>query len=78
MATVAVPSVQKRDRYRCWARRGSVVAGRTWGARLSMDPAEENSAWVDHLVLVPSPPDKYHLLLQKRRRSVRRKSLRGE
>ena len=59
-----------------------MVAGRTWGTRLSMDPAEENGTWVDQcLVLVPPPPpDKYHLLLQKRRRrrSVRMESLRGE
>ena len=55
-----------------------MVAGRTWGACLSMDPAEENGTWVDLRVLVPSPPDRYHLLLQKRRRSVRIESLRGE
>ena len=33
-----------------------MVVGRTWGARLSVDPAEGNGTWVDHLVLVPSPP----------------------
>ena len=35
-----------------------MVVGRTWGARRAMDPAEENDAWVDHLVLVLvlSPP----------------------
>ena len=33
-----------------------MVVGRTWGARLAMDPAEGNGTWVDHLVLVPSPP----------------------
>ena len=39
------------------AKRGSMVAGRTGEARLSMDPAEENGAWVDQcVVVVPSPP----------------------